>query len=264
MLNFIEIKNYIKKIPIFSDILRYFYKILLNIKISKLYNTKNGKYYLPLFNDDLIAREIKSNRIYQNEILNISKKYIKENSAIIDVGANFGQLSIEFSKLQKNTIVYAFEAQKFIYELLKKNVKVNNVNVKCFYYLVGDVNKTVRIQKDELKKYKTWGSNSIQLSETDKNSNLIEAKKIDDLNISEPISFMKIDVQGRDLFVLKGAKSTILKNKMPIIFEYEKEFENLFNFNFKKFEKFIEDINYKIHLKYKNNYLILPKNNIAK
>ena len=32
---------------------------------------------------------------------------------------------------------------------------------------------------------------------------------------------MKIDVQGMDLKVLKGSKKTILKHKMPIIFEYE-------------------------------------------
>tara|TARA_B100000965_G_C19520474_1_gene726276 strand:+ start:560 stop:1297 length:738 start_codon:yes stop_codon:yes gene_type:complete len=243
-----------------SDVLRYFYIKLLNFKISKLHNTKNGKYYLPLFNNDLIAREIISNKIYQNEILNIAKEYITENSAIIDVGANFGQLSIEFSKLQKNTVVYSFEAQKFIYELLKKNVKVNNVNVKCFYNLIGDKNQTIRIKKDKLKKYKTWGSNHIELAEIDENSNLIEEKKIDDFNIIESISFMKIDVQGRDLFVLKGAKSTILKHKMPIIFEYEEEFENVFNFNFDDFVKFIKEINYKIHLKFENNYLILPIN----
>ena len=33
---------------------------------------------------------------------------------------------------------------------------------------------------------------------------------------------MKIDVQGYDLKVLKGAEKTIKKNKMPIIIEYSK------------------------------------------
>ena len=36
---------------------------------------------------------------------------------------------------------------------------------------------------------------------------------------------MKIDVQGYDLDVLKGSEKTILKHKMPIIFEYEEKFE---------------------------------------
>ena len=49
-------------------------------------------------------------------------------------------------------------------------------------------------------------------------------------NHLKKISFFKIDVQGYDLNVLKGAKNTILKHKMPIMFEYEKDFENEFDF----------------------------------
>ena len=92
-----------------------------------------------------------------------------------------------------------------------------------------------------------------------KKFNYIQALRIDDIKIDEKISFMKIDVQGRDLDVLKGSKETILKNKMPILFEYEKLFENTYNYTFKDFEEFIQSINYKIHLKSGNDYLILPK-----
>ena len=71
---------------------------------------------------------------------------------------------------------------------------------------------------------------------------------------------MKIDVQGYDLEVLKGAKETIKKHKMPIVFEYEKDFEKTFNYKFDDFKKFIEEINYKINLKIDDsNYLITPK-----
>ena len=69
---------------------------------------------------------------------------------------------------------------------------------------------------------------------------------------------MKIDVQGKDLEVLKGAKQTILKNKMPILFEYEELFENVYEYKFKDFENFIDEINYKIQLKSGHDYLILP------
>jgi len=71
---------------------------------------------------------------------------------------------------------------------------------------------------------------------------------------------MKIDVQGYDLEALKGAEKTILKHKMPIIFEYEEKFANEFNYTFKSFEEFINKINYKIESKIDEiNYLILPK-----
>ncbi len=74
------------------------------------------------------------------------------------------------------------------------------------------------------------------------------------------ISFMKIDVQGYDLEVLKGSKKTIIKQQMPIIFEYEEDFAKDFNYTFKNFESFIDEINYKISIQIdKSNYLILPK-----
>ena len=71
---------------------------------------------------------------------------------------------------------------------------------------------------------------------------------------------MKIDVQGYDLEVLKGSKNTIIKQQMPIIFEYEEDFAKDFNYTFKNFENFIDEINYKISIQIdKSNYLILPK-----
>ena len=60
--------------------------------------------------------------------------------------------------------------------------------------------------------------------------------------------------------LLKGSKKTILNHKMPIIFEYEEKFEKEFNYTFRDFENFINEINYKIETKIDEiNYLIVPK-----
>jgi len=259
-----NIKKIIVKIPIIGNIIlnikKKLIRIFWNIKIYRLYKTKNGNFYLPLcaYKDE-IRNEIKNNRIYQPEVIDIAKQYVKENTAVLDVGSNYGQMTIEFSRLKKNVVVYSFEAQKFIYKLLKKNIHINNVNAKCFYNLVGNENKIVKIKTDKLNNFDTWGSNYVEIIQNEKNFNYIKAVKIDDLIIKEKISFMKIDIQGRDLDALKGAKKTILNNKMPILFEYEKTFEDIFQYKFKDYENFIEEINYKIHFKTLNDYLILPR-----
>lgn len=258
------IKNNFLRIPLIGNIIKKIIKKLFkpfwNLKIYKLYETKNGKYYLPVFAlADIICNQIKNNEIYQSEIVDLAKQYVEENTAVLDVGSNFGQLTVEFSKLKKNVLVYSFEAQEFVFKLLKKNVNINKCNAKCFYNLVGNENKTIKIKTTSLDRFSTWGSNNIIITDDDKKFNYIKAIKIDDLNIKEKISFMKIDVQGKDLDVLKGAKQTILKNKMPILFEYEKIFENVYGYKFKDFENFIYEINYKIQLKSGQDYLILPK-----
>ena len=245
-----------------KKIYKKLFGLVWSIKICKLYRTKNGNYFLPVFAyNDIIARKIKDNRIYDPEILDLAKQYVEENTIVLDVGSNFGQLTYEFSKLKKNVLVYSFEAQEFIFKLLKKNININKCNAKCFYNLVGNETKTLKIKTTSLGKNDTWGSNNIITTDDDKNFNYIKAIKIDDLNIKEKISFMKIDVQGMDLEVLKGAKQTILKNKMPIIFEYEEVYKNVYGYKFKDFENFIDEINYKIQLKSGSDYLILPKLN---
>ena len=76
--------------------------------------------------------------------------------------------------------------------------------------------------------------------------------------MKKKISFMKIDVQGWDLKVLKGSIETIQKHRMPIIFEYENTLENKMNFKFDDFVIFFNKINYKFITVVNNNFLVMP------
>tara|TARA_S200000501_G_scaffold336643_1_gene342178 strand:- start:2769 stop:3551 length:783 start_codon:yes stop_codon:yes gene_type:complete len=240
---------------------------IFNIKKLKLYKTNTGSYYLPFFAfRDVVRNTIIENKIFDNDVYEYSKKYIKENSVVIDAGANYGQLSILFSKVKPGVKVYAFEAYKYISQILLKNVKMNNANVKIYNCILSDENKKNLIISDSiLKEFNNYGSNSVELETDENQGNLINSIKIDDLDIQEKISFMKIDVQGYDLKVLKGAKKTIMKNKMPIIIEYSEEFENKFDYNFSDFLKILKEINYKIKKKISEaNYLIVNVDNFDK
>jgi FkbM family methyltransferase len=250
--------EFIKKNIIYKFIKLIYYKIH-NLKFIKKYHTTTGTYYLPIFAfKDIIRNKIMKNEIYQEEIVNLAKYFIKPNSIVLDVGANYGQMSVMFSKSQNNVKVYSFEAQRFIFNILQKNVALNNANVKCFYNLVGNINLEVKVKKNSLGKCMTWGSNNLKITNSNLDCEFIKAIKIDDLNINENISFFKIDVQGMDFEVLKGSRLTIAKHKMPILFEYEKEFEEEYDYKFNDIEDFINSINYKILKIVDENLLILP------
>ena len=240
---------------------RYF---IWNIKTLKKYNTHTGQYYLPAFAfQDGIRNKIINNEITDIKVFNKLKKFILPNTIVLDLGANFGQMSILWSQQKPNVKVYAFEASTYVFKILKKNVLINSCNVEPINVLVG--NKSIKnqlIRKSSLKEYPTYGTNKIEevQSSSNENTDKIKAIKIDDLKFEKKISAMKIDVQGYDLEALKGAEKTILKHKMPIIFEYEEKFADEFNYTFKSFEEFISKINYKIESKVDEiNYLILPK-----
>ena len=225
------------------------------------YETPAGKYYLPKDNPgDIVANAMKEGRLFDKEIVEIAREYIKPRTTVLDIGANFGQMCVELSKIEPSCEVYAFEAQKMVYDTLMKNIAVNNAtNVKCFYNAVYNVSgKTFLFPVPDLKRFPSYGSYGIDLAATKG----IEVKSltIDSVNYELPVSFMKIDIQGSDLAALQGAEQTIRKYKMPVIFEYEEQFQEEFGTSFQDYVDFVDSIGYRFAKTIQGiNYLILPK-----
>jgi len=234
-----------------------------SIHSSKLkkHITVTGTYYLPKYAyQDVIRKEIIKNRIFDKDVFDLSKRYITSNSIVIDAGANYGQLSILFSKLFQDTTIYSFEASKYIYDILDQNVKINSKNIKAINCALADYTGEQYLEISNLEEYGTYGALDLNFSSNEKKNykDKILIKKIDDFIFEKKISFMKIDVQGWDLKVLKGSIETIQKHRMPIVFEYENTLENKMNFKFDDFVIFFNKINYKFITVVNNNFLVMP------
>jgi FkbM family methyltransferase len=225
-----------------------------------LYKTVTGNYYLPSkAYQDLIANAIKNNQIFDIEIFEVAKKYIKPGTTVLDVGSNFGQMAILMSKLAgEKGVVHAFDADDFVYGILEKNIKENATNIIPHYGAVHDKgNDTLFFPVQDFERFGSYGSYGIDY--VNNKGRAVKTIKIDDIHFDLPVSFMKIDVQGGDLFALKGAVQTIAKNKMPIIFEYEYLFEEELNLCFQDYVDFVHSINYKFHKVINGqNFLIIP------
>ncbi len=227
-----------------------------------LCDTPIGKYYLPSkgLEKDAVTHMLVRGRFFDPEIINIAKKYIKKGTAVLDVGANFGQMSIEFSKATgPEGSVYSFEAQDFVFNFLEKNINANHCsNVKLFKRAVWDKDNVILyFPEPNMESVAPYSGNSITAS---KKTSPVKTLTIDSLEISEPVSFMKIDIEGSDIFALRGARNTILKNRMPVIFEYSQHVQDDYGTGFQDYVAFTESINYKfeeIIMGY--NYLIVPK-----
>jgi FkbM family methyltransferase len=173
-------------------------------------------------------------------------------------------MSILFSNLvSENGKVYAFEADDFIFDVLIKNISANNKAGKILPHFgaVYNVDNEILIfPEQDFERFETYGSYGIDYS-SNKSGRQVNSFTIDSLNIQEPISFMKIDIQGGDLQDMQGAIKTIEKNKMPILFEYEYVFEEEYNLSFQDYVDFVKSINYKFSKNINGqNYLIIPNN----
>ena len=226
------------------------------------HKTKSGNYYLPSdAPEDLIANAIKSNSIFDEEIYSIASKFIKEGTVVLDVGSNFGQMAVLFSNLTGDSgKVYAFDADDFVFSVLQKNIEANNKkNILASFGAVHNVeNETLYFPEQDFVRFQSYGSYGIDYK--NRKGRPVKSITIDSLNINEPVSFMKVDVQGGDLLALKGAKNTILKHRMAIIFEYEYLFEDELNLCFQDYIDFVNEIGYKfVKVINGQNYLILPR-----
>jgi methyltransferase, FkbM family len=224
-------------------------------------HTTTGDYFLPKHAaQDKIANFIRKNRIYSEDVIAVATQYIKPGTTVIDAGANFGQLTVLMSKLVgTDGIVFSFEANEFVYGILSKNIEANKASAKPFFNAVHNVSgETLYFPMPDFVRYSTYGSYGIDY--VGKKGNPVTSIALDDLDYPLPVSFMKIDVQGGDLLAMQGATKIIEKYRMPILFEYEFEFEEELNLSFQDCVDFVRDIDYTFaKVTAGRNYLILPK-----
>ncbi len=230
-------------------------------KPLRFYKTPIGKYYLPAnAPNDYIAVEMRRGRYFEPEVIEVGRKYIKKGTAVLDVGANFGQMSILFSDLVGDEgQVFSFEADDYVYYILQKNISANGCdNIRAFLRAVYDKSDEIMFfPVQDFKRYASYGSYGLNPKAT--SGRTVTTLAIDDLNIQLPISFMKVDVQGSDLFAMRGAVQTIKRHQMPIIFEFEQQFQADFGTTFQDYLDFMSSIYYKVETVINNiNYVIVP------
>lgn len=224
------------------------------------YETAVGNYYFPknCFGDD-VANTIKTGRVFDLAILNEAAKFAKPDSILLDVGANYGQMAIHLGRLATNIEVHAFEAQQMVFDILKKNLEANEaVNVIPHFNAVYDqAGVEMHFPDVDLEKIPTYGSYGLDLK--NKTNNIVFSTTIDSQDFQKPVSFMKIDVQGSDLAAMRGARKTIEKYRMPIVFEFEEQFQADFNTTFQDYVDFVASIRYKFLKTIQDiNFVIVP------
>jgi FkbM family methyltransferase len=147
-----------------------------------------------------------------------------------------------------------------VFTLLQKNLGENRCeNVKAYFNAVYDQNEVeLFFPVPDLKKFPCYGSYGIEPNA--KAGKVVKSLTIESLQFTSHINFMKVDVQGSDLAAMKGAVETIRAHQMPIIFEYEEQFQNEFGTSFQDYVEFVDGIGYSFIETVDNiNYLITPK-----
>ena len=163
------------------------------------------------------------NGSYETSEFLLVKRALHPGMTFVDVGANIGLYTVLAAKLVGNTgRVYAFEPEPGNYALLQQNLVLNEVrNVIVENLACGSDNteQSLMIAKNSIGTHSLLKrpKNSVQKQIT------VHVIRLDDYfeGIRGQIGALKIDVEGYEPFVLKGAERLLARVDL-LLFEYAK------------------------------------------
>ncbi len=192
---------------------------------------------------------------FQKHITKNSFLTIKDDFTIIDIGANVGLMTLQFAELVPRGKVYSFEPTFYALDRLKKNLGLNPGLAKRVTVINSFVSETSNTNPD-IVAFSSWKVNGerdandhpVHLG-TPKSTEGVPAISLDDFteaNQLAKIDFIKIDTDGHEYEVLKGAKKAIAKYKPKIIFEIGLYVMDEKNISFDFYFNYFKGLGYKL------------------
>jgi hypothetical protein len=129
----------------------------------------------------------------EREIQTVFRSYAKQSRCFIDVGSSDGYYGLLFRKYNKTGRIFLIDANERFKNVQKENFSLNNYDL---------------VNVEFISKYTGSESNQTTVRLID----IVDAKKTD-------ILFLKIDVDGAEMDVLKGSKSIFDEFDCKIIIE---------------------------------------------
>jgi FkbM family methyltransferase len=176
-------------------------------------------------NDNAVSSSIINGWQYEPYMFEFLNKNLIETNGkdVIDIGANNGSFAIDFAHLVgDNGKVHSYEPQRLVYYQLCGNVFMNGLNnVYCHNLAIGSSVDSVYIESPD---YFEKGAVNFGNVKVGKTGELVIQTPLDAFeNEYKDVVFIKIDVQGYELNVIKGAENVIAKHRPYLFVEFEED-----------------------------------------
>lgn len=155
---------------------------------------------------------------YESEELHMQQRLIEDGQCVLDIGGNYGWYCMHMAKKFPNARIFSFEPIPHTHQLMEENLIINGIeNVMALKFGLSDADGSFQFFYDP------------QLSVNASMKNLTGKDSVEGVTCAvktldgfwadktDPIHFIKCDVEGAELLVYKGAPKMLATHK-PIIF----------------------------------------------
>lgn len=180
-----------------------------------LLKTGAGLEFEPVEGDSIIANQVRAGGSYEPEILAVLQLFLRPGDAFVDVGANFGWHSVHAARIVgPEGKVFAFEPVPEIADVLERNCRRNGFsNVEIRRIALGAREAEVKLALNS----ENPGGGRV----ADFGTLPVHMFALDHVIADARPALIKIDVEGHELEVLRGASRT-LETEPVVVLEYNR------------------------------------------
>jgi len=192
-------------------------------------------------------------------------KLISKDNVILDIGTHFGYEALLSSKLVgENGSVICFEPNPAAFQIASKNFKRKS-NIRLINSAIGDFDGTIKMQNRPIAES---AFNSISVDNNGKNLIDVSIVTLDNQfkDRNYQINYIKCDVEGFELEVLKGGTRILKEDKPILVLEVDMPTENEgSNKRADELTEFLSKFDYEGYsFDFKNQNLVIDKLNSFK
>lgn len=163
---------------------------------------------------------------YEPGNLRVLREHVRPGDCCVDVGANAGAMTFAMAQATgRGGRVYAFEPGPPFYQRLVRNVALNPSYadvIVCENVGVSDADGTLRWAEADSD---IWRGNGGVVASGGVEVPVVTLDAYAAAHISARIAFIKVDVEGWELHVLRGAQRILREQRPVVMFETLAEFD---------------------------------------
>jgi FkbM family methyltransferase len=208
---------------------------------------------------DLISDHILAGAFWDSHLKAVIERAADADRTAIDAGAYLGFHSVYMARFFRT--VHAFEPQVEIYRMLCANLLLNNChNViaanAALYDAAGHMRLADRAEQEipvpahdgEVDYDRIGNAAALTFQPADAGApSAVPARTVDQLGLAD-LAFMKVDAQGSDLHVLRGARATIQRCRPVIAAEFERELARIHDDTLDDYRRFFDELGYAVEV----------------